>query len=90
MTVTFLTLTAADKDASVREERLLTADLLQPSRGRKPMKELLRRKDSRSGWAWFRAKIEPVQRLRTIGPPGSAVGKASITRTRDINVKKFT
>lgn len=44
MTVTFLTLTAADKDASAREEWVLTADLLQPGR-----------KASRSGWTWFSA-----------------------------------
>lgn len=53
MTVTFLPVTAADKDGSVREEWALTADLLQPSRGWKLVKELLRRKDFRSGWTWL-------------------------------------
>lgn len=55
MTVTFLPLTAADKDAGVREEWVSTADLLQPSRGRKLMKELLHRKAFRSAWTCFSA-----------------------------------
>lgn len=59
MTVTFPTLTAADKEASVREEWVLTADLLQPSRGWKLMKELLRRKAFRSGWTGSSARSDP-------------------------------
>lgn len=44
MTVTFLPVTVADKDTSVGEEWVLNTDTLQPSGGRRLMKEQLCRK----------------------------------------------
>lgn len=61
MTVTARTLTAADKDASVREESGFNADLLQPSRGWKeratPQEGLRVRLDR------VRRQIKPVRRV---------------------------